>query len=415
MKEKRIRSEYLMLGCSFIIAFTYLFFQSDAEMSLVLNRVLQFALPIAAVGLFYMAWKTYQDKEQSFGKVILWGVLAMLLAMVQVDHISRIVGSTKVFFVALIPLLAVELIVAAIGKSGLKSAKLLENNEKTRRCRFALWSIYFVLYVGFTVFLGVMWKNDYWQIYHLRFVMSVLFAGFPMICIGLKRWLSSLDFETPMLHFAVYAFGFITLVLLVMWADYGIGMLYMKEEQVNIDRTVYYLILANLIGLNRWSRMRFGKNAGMKKAIFTVCLNIGIFALSPLAKQFATMSQCLSEASVSAAEVHHYNSMIFISNEYGIWPLALITGLTVIVCIALVGWKQGTVRAVNQLPKMMAAGFIIRMILVLIQWYLKVPHVQVPFPFCGTGSMDIAFLVITVFGCGIPKKVKSRKITTAST
>jgi len=413
MKEKQIRSEYLMIGCSVMIAFACLFFRSEAELSLILDRVIQFVLPIAAIGLFYKAWEIYQDKEQPFYKVILWSLSAMLVALVRPDNISKTVGSFKVFFVALLPLLAVELIIFAISKSWTKSVKNQGNKEKSRKYRFALWSAYFVLFVGFTVFLGVMWKNDYWQWYHLCFARPVLFVGFPMICIGVKRWLSSFDLETPMLHLVVYTFAFVAFVLLIMWADHGIGTIYMREEQMNVDRSVYYLVLANIIGLSGWSRAKFGKNVGIKKVLFALCLNIGIFGLSPLIKVISLMSKYLSETQLRSHEARYYNSMVFISETYGIWPLVLMTGLAVIVCVALAGWKKGTSKT-NNLPIVLAIGFVVRMVLVLLQWHLKVLHVQVPFPFCGTGMMDIAVLLIMILGC-CRSKERGGNITTVST
>ena len=451
MKDKLIRSEYLILGCSLAIAVIYLFCKSDGDMLLGLSLLFRYLMPMVSVGLFYMAWATYKNKKSSFQEVLFWSIAAMLTAMVRLDHLDEMLGCFKVFIFAISPILIVEVINVGI-RGVVNNWKLLivieticvlgivnfiyivvldmtladefilptvftggaavwswllnrpGNMKEKKKGQFVIWNMYLVLFVALTILLAAIWDNGYWEGYHICFVLSMLLAGFPMICVGLKRWLQSLRFEIPMLHSVMFFVLYVVVVLLTMWADYGIRTIYMTEEQANIDRMVYYLVAANVIGLSGWSKEADGISGGLYKTVFAFGLNAVILVLSPILKGFSIMWGYLSATEAWAKEARYYNSMVFITETYGIWPLALMVVLLLMVCVVLVGWKKEQ-WPMKRLACFLAVGYSIRMLVVLVQWWCKVPHIQIPFPFCGTGNLDLSVLVLLIWKNSMRKAV----------
>ena len=432
MGKNVIKNEYLMFVSAFIISFTYWLAKADGELTYALSLLLQYLIPIVSVGLFYVAFKVYQNQKYSIRSVMLISVLAMLVALMDIHRLNEVFGRFKIFAFVLSPILVVEVIHNVL-KECVKTRKivvLLETvivftmviliyeaflstsfleepvvpivftliggvwayilnlqiaEPKRKNLQLVVWSGWLGMFTAFTVLLASLWENDYWVRFHLCVLNAILLVGFPVLCIMAMKYIWSLKFETEILRWMSGSILSLVLVLAVMWLDHITSGIYMRQEQMNMDRSLYYLILANLIVLSSGTWKQKVCRGGV--------LNIGVLACSPLLKELKMFTDYVSTAYPWDKEARYFNTMVFISESYGLFPLALMTVFLMLACVALITNKEQD-KTKSTILRVVAAGYGVRLVLVLVQWWFKFPHIQVSFPFCGTSVLDIVVLWI---------------------
>lgn len=422
-----------LLICPVISAGLYLFYKSGGDLDNFFHILVPHLIAMLSMVCVYMAWKAYWEGRMM--DVMLLSAAAIGIALI--DHLDAedTWGRVKIFMYWTLPILMVESLNPAFRRwirnkkyvcvlhvvcvcvvvnfvygailhealgcepviplafgcvSALWSWILNFANGKAekRNLKLLVWFVWMLLFAGLTVLLAVVWDNSCWIRFHLNLCAPFLLVMFPVICAWLRRtFCSKWTVKASVLYLLI--------VLAIAWADYGLRSVYSEAAgEVSIDRTLYYLLVGNAIGLSRFSLTEHRINR-RETLICGLVFNMGMLLASPFRRGWSVMLRWLAERSTWAEMAAENNSLLQMTNEHGAWLLLVFVVLLLITCVTL--WQLATKKVcMSDFARYLVLAFGIRMLLVIVEWFFKVPYCDLPAPFYGTGFFDIIILMFYV-------------------